>query len=731
MTNAIPVPSPPPSRLMLRRAVASARRSWWLPPLLALALFLWQRSTFIEPRPSAILTDRHGAFLAQLAGGAEGYGYWPVDKIPDRVAAAILALEDRRFWDHPGIDPLAILRAARANLAGPHRSGASTLAMQLARMQYPAARGYLVKTVEAATALLMTARYGRLGVFEQYLRLVPLGQNSHGIAHAARWYFNKPVEDLSWAEIAFLSAIPQSPSADNPGSERGRERIVERGGKALARLREQGVIDDTELAQARLDLADLRPRTYPTRPPEALHAILHIADLAKAGPPIEQIRSTLDLGLQRLAAKLARERLATLRAEGAQQLALIIADRSSREVLAMVGSDRYGPADAGQIDYALRTRSPGSTLKPFIFAEALEDGAIAPSTILNDTPDNGTGIDNADRRFLGPLLPRQALGNSRNVPAASLVRLNGLDRTYWFLANLGLHDEARPADRYGLTLSVGGLPTALDRLVTAYGAIANDGELAPLRWYRDQTLPAPRQVLGADTARIVTAFLADPMARLPSFARMGSTEYPFPVAIKTGTSQGYRDAWVAAFTERYLIGVWVGRPDGRPMAGLSGASSAALVARDLLTALHEQDMDGMADGAFKPPQGLRAVALCAATGLPSDGGCARELTEYVSAVPVPGLPPREASRRLRIVAPLNHTSFIRNPEAPPGSAFLPLRVGPEAGDGQIVWYVDGRPYRTAGTAETVRWPVEPGRHRIEARPAFGEGGAAPVEVTIQ
>ena len=703
--------------------------------LAALAAHLWQRSTLADPRPTTIVSDRHGNFLAQLGGDGQGYGYWPVERVPDRVAAALLALEDRRFWDHPGVDPLAIGRAVYANLTTGRRvSGASTLAMQVARMQHPEARSYLAKADEAATALLMTARYGRDSVFKQYLRLVPFGQSSHGIAHAARWYFDKPVEDLSWAEIAFLSAIPQSPSAFNPANPGGRARALERAGRALDRLHAQGIMTGSELAQAVADLDRLEPRAHPTRPPEALHAILHLDELVAAGPPAEHITSTIDLDLQSRIALLARQRLDSLRSQGAQQVAVILADRKSLEVLALVGSGHYGSADAGQIDYALRSRSPGSTLKPFIFAQALERGDIAPDTILLDAPDNGTGIDNADHRFLGPLLPRQALGNSRNVPAAALVRLSGLDRTYWFLESLGLHDEARPAERYGLTLSVGGLPTGLDRLVTAYGAIANDGMLAPLRWYREQALPGPRRVVSAETAQLITGFLADPMARLPSFARMGSTEYPFPVAIKTGTSQGYRDAWIAAYTDRYLLGVWVGRPDGRPMGGLSGATSAALIGRDILLDLYKDEADGLDDGAFKPPVGRLPVSLCAATGRPADAECAQTLTEYlpadrVVAMPIPAASP--APHRLRIGSPLDHTTFIRNPEAPPGLAFLPLRLTADSGDGQVVWYVDGKPLQVADDHDTVRWPVEPGRHTIEARRPYDDGAARPIEVVVR
>jgi penicillin-binding protein 1C len=705
--------------------------------LAGMAAFIWHRSTFIEPRPTAILSDRHGAFLGQIGGDERGYGYWPVAQVPQRVGAAILALEDKRFWDHPGVDPVAVARAVRSNLSEVRRvSGASTLAMQVARMQHPAARGYVAKAIETATAIVMTARYGRERVLQQYLRLVPFGQNSHGIAHAARWYFDKPVEDLSWAEIALLSAIPQSPAAMNPATEGGRLRAVERGHRALARLHDQHVLTDAEFAHAEDDIDHLVIQKHPPRPADALHLVLETETMTEAARP-ERIASTVDLALEERVTALARQRLDTLRAQGAEQMAVMVVDPKTAEVLALVGSSRYSAAQSGMIDYALRSRSPGSTLKPFIYAQALERGDIAPSTILIDDPDNGTGIDNADRRFLGPLLPRQALGNSRNVPAAKLIRVSGLSQTHWFLGNLGLHDGNRPAERYGLTLAIGGLPTGLDRLVTAYDALANDGVLRPLKWYQGQDLPEPRRVLSAQTAREITAFLADPMARLPSFARMGSTEYPFPVAVKTGTSQGYRDAWVVAYSEKYLVGVWIGRPDGRPMAGLSGATSAAMVAHDILIDLHGADSDGLADGEFRPPAGLRPATLCAATGKPSDGRCDRVLTEFVPQSPAPGALLAEspisapADVHLRIATPNNHATFIQNPEMPATLAFLPLRLMPGTGLPQVVWYVDDKRFQVAEAGETVHWPLSVGRHRIQARAPFGEARSAEIEITVR
>jgi penicillin-binding protein 1C len=721
-------------RAVLRRWVLAAA-------VLAVAAgsfgFLWQRSTFVDPRPTTMLTDRNGVFIGQIGWGEPGYGYWPVETVPRRVEAAILALEDRRFYEHPGVDPLAVLRAFASNLTNAHRvSGASTLAMQVARMQHPEARDYGAKVVEMATAMLMTARYGREGVLRQYLRLMPLGQNSHGIAHAARWYFDKPVADLSWAEIAFLSAIPQAPAAMNPGSPKGLARAILRGRHALDRLHDQGVLDAVAFAEARDDIGHLTPSYHPERPADALHVLLLTEALLKDQPPQERVRSTIDLGIEGRVTAAARKRLDALRGEGAQQLAVMVLDPKSAEVLALVGSGRYAGADAGMIDYATRPRSPGSALKPFIYALALERGEIAPNTILTDDPDNGTGIENADRRFLGPLLPRQALGNSRNVPAAKLVRLTGLARTHWFLGSLGLQDDSRPAERYGLTIAVGGMPTRLDWLVAAYDALADDGELKPLRWYDEEALPAPRRVLRVETAREITAFLADPMARLPSFARMSAEEYPFPVAVKTGTSQGYRDAWVVAYSDRYLVGVWVGRPDGRPMSGLSGATSAAMVAHDILIDLHGQDSDGQADGEFRMPGDLTASAVCAETGTRDDGHCDHILTEFgpsagqPAAVPIPLSTPSQPAP-LRIANPVNHARFIRNPETPSALDFLSFRARPGSGERQVVWYVDGKPFQLADADAPVHWPLRPGWHRIELHSAYGDVVSAPVDFEVR
>jgi penicillin-binding protein 1C len=741
-----------------------------------------QRAHLAAPMPTPILYDRHGSFLAQIghevfapgAGRRVEYGYWVVAS-PPRIVRATLALEDRRFWHHPGVDPLAVARAIRQDLLGGHRrSGASTIAMQVARMQHPAPRTLWTKAVEAATALVLTARYGRAAVLGQYLRLAPYGNGSHGIAHAARWYFDKPVADLSWAEIALLAVIPQAPSAANPLTPSGRARVVGRGRRVLAALAAQRVIGGAEYARAAAELEQIRLPPRPRRPQEALHAILRVAGMLASAPdavdPADpRLVTTLDLAIQDTASRLARRQLRAWQPAGPTQVAVIVLRRDSREVLAAVGSAGYGTAPGGAIDFTRVSRSPGSTLKPFIFALALTRGRLSPADILDDLPEGTAGISNADRNFLGPLLPRQALANSRNVPAANLLCKVGLDGAFSFFRDLGLHRLDAPAQDFGLSMAIGSLPTSLDRLLRAYGVLAEEGMLRDLLWFKGQPLAPARRLLPADVARQVTLFLSDPMARLPSFPRYGTTEFPFAVALKTGTSQGYRDAWTVAWSARYMVGVWLGRADDGTMREVSGAGAAAGLAKALLFDLHGTRPGDLGDTGFAPPVNHVPVELCVFTGRHSPSGCSETLVEWLpaKAVPAPlpatGLAAKGAHERLTVAVgsaerawakkngfPLDETTskagkpvrlaiavpeqdahIWRNPEVPAALNRLALRAVVEPHVAQIVWYVDNEPFALADPDETVYWPMVAGIHRFRIGRPFDAALSKPVRIAVE
>lgn len=624
-------------RLSLRlRLLTLATFTAWLCLLTFLLPALW-RASLEAPSPTFLLLDREGRFLGEVGAEADGgLGYWPVDELPPRVVAATLALEDRRFWSHPGVDPRAVARAVDQNLRGARRiSGASTLAMQVARMQNPGSRGYRRKGVEALTALLLTARYGREDVLRHYLRIVPYGNRIHGIAYAARRYFDKPVEDLSWAEIAFLSALPQAPSTMNPFLPEGRLRAVQRGQRVLDWLGERGVLDPAELELARRQLTELHIPEKGRRPEEALHAVLRLESLlaGKKAQTDEKlpylVHTTLDLELQREATWLTWSSLRDWESRGAGNAAMIVLDLKSREVRAWVGSGGYfDKSQAGSIDFTRVRRSAGSTLKPFLYAQALERGTLGPAGILDDLQRGPGGVTNADDVFLGPLLPRVALANSRNVPAVELLGRIGLDEGYGLFRDLGLTDGALPARHYGLGLAIGGLPTTLEELTGAYLALAGDGRLTGYRWHRGQELPPARRIFSEETARLLTLFLSDPQARLPTFPRMGTAEYRFPVAVKTGTSTNFHDAWAVAWSSRYLVGVWVGHPDFRPMNHLSGYLSAADLVQKTLLVLHRDQTDGLDDLSFPPPRGWHPARVCALTGRRASDACDQVFLEW-------------------------------------------------------------------------------------------------------
>ncbi len=776
-----------------------------------LVLTALHRAELKAPGPSLILLDRHGRFLAQVySQEGQGYGYWPIEKLPERVAVATLALEDRRFRNHPGVDFIAVCRAAWQNLcAGRRISGASTIAMQTARMQSPGPRTYLRKSVEALTALFLTLRHGREQVLRHYLRLVPYGNNGHGIAYASRRYLDKPVNDLSWAEIAFLSAIPQAPGIMNPFTPDGRRRAVGRGRRILETLREKGLIPKEEFDLAIKQINNLKIPGKEVRPISAIHAILKLENMFSNNPSLisalrePRIFTTLDLKLQDAASQTATRFLRQWQIRGADNLAVIITRRKTREVLAWIGSADYFSSEGGAIDFTQVQRSPGSALKPFIFAQALDRGHITPGTILDDLRSAAKGFNNADMRFIGPLLPRQALANSRNVPAVNLVQTINIDEAYLFLQSLGLHNNEQPARSYGLGLAVGSLPVSLERLVRAYGALADDGLLGELGWYKNQ-LGKKQRILTEPATRQISLFLSDPMARLPSFPRMGATEYPFPVAVKTGTSQGWRNAWAVAWSKDYLIGIWTGRTDNKPMKKLGGSAGPACLAQKILLHLHKKQINGMADLAFPPPKEYQSVEICSFSGMRSTGNCERTFQEWFPSGHLPkdgnvcqsvavdtrnGLvatpwTPKEMLKQIKFInlparytawalsnkislspkghspidipfgkfnsalpfsvtlhneqpvnlvveSPQNGLRIFNNPDIPPAMNSLALRATAEPDVPQVLWYVDGKPFKLADAPYTVRWSLEHGSHTFQARLPFRDEVSKTVRVIVE
>jgi penicillin-binding protein 1C len=581
----------------------------------------------LAPEPGPLVLDRHGRIL-RLASEADGGKLikLPPGPLPDLAVKAFVAAEDRWFWWHGGVDPLAILRAGASNLkAGRTVSGASTLTMQLARLAHPGPRSYYRKAVEMVRAIRLEAALPKTAILRHYLNRVPQGNNLLGVETAALAYFGKPAARLTPAEAALLAALAKAPGRLNPYGP-NRARLLARRDWVLGRMAALGYLNARELDEARSQppifqgKAGKRPR-FPFAAPHFVEAVLAQTPEPRPHGPI---CTTLDATWQRRAeAVVASHRERLLKGGGATQAAAVIVANRTLEVLALVGSCDYAPRDQGFNNGALARRSPGSTLKPFLYAQALDQGLTA-AQVLEDverrypTPGGEFIPANFDRFAHGPVSFREALGNSLNLAAVRLLSQIGPEPYFDTLRALNLinHPERGP-EHYGLGLVVGNPEVSLVQLAAAYACLANGGLFRPVRLRLDEPLAPPRRVFSPQAAFIVSHILADAGARIRIFGASTAMNPSFRLAIKTGTSTRFRDCWTVAYSPTHTLAVWVGNFDGRPTAGQSGASLAAPILAELAAELFRH----APPGPLPKPEGVVEATVCAFSGLKPGDGC--------------------------------------------------------------------------------------------------------------
>ena len=603
------------------------KRRWWgllaVPPLLALLAAGLDRA--FPPDLSRLravgteVVDRQGRTVALLP--APG-GVWRFATSADDVSPAFLdlliATEDRQFWHHPGVNPVALARALLQDFrAGRVVSGGSTLTMQAARLLEPRPRTVRSKLIEIARALQLEAHFSKREILGIWLTLAPYGGNLEGVRAGSLAWFGTSPRLLEPAQAALLVAIPRRPEALRPDRHADRARAL-RDRILLA----NGIADPPDVPTARTRL----PR----------HAPQQVVPFA--GPV--RVATTLDLSLQAAVEHLAAERIADL--PDRASLALLIADAPSREIRAIVSGGGPGEGRGGFLDLTRAVRSPGSALKPFIYALAFQDGLAAPETVLDDTPRRfgHYAPEDFDRSFAGEVTAAEALRRSLNLPAVALLDRVGPMRFAATLQAAGVKLRLPPGADPSLPLALGGAGITLRQAAGLYAALATDGSAAPL-------------VLRAEDKQPARAFL-DPRAVA---AVAGVLTQPFPdtlrngVAWKTGTSWGGRDAWALGFDTHHVAAVWIGRPDGTPLPGATGRSLAVpLLARlfDLLPPaprpvpppLRREATTAQADALrllFPPPDAVLSgdgrVVLRAMGGR-------RPLTFLVDGAPLPADPAR-------------------------------------------------------------------------------------------
>ena len=547
--------------------------------------------------------------------------------------AAMLTTEDRWFYYHCGINPVSMATTLYDNIkAGEVVRGGSTITMQLARLMEPKARTVPNKLIEMFRAIQLELAYSKSDILNFYFNMLPYGGNIVGTGAASRFYFNKPQHAISLGEAALLAAIPNAPERLRP--DRFPENARQARAKMLNRLRARGQISEQQWREALQEPIPTKRHPLPFKAPHLSRLLVKKNPGNAALTADGRIYTTIDVNIQETAVRILREYLNTSAAGSAASTgAIVVMDTPSREVLAMVGSHDFFDRHAlGQVNGTLAQRSPGSALKPFVYALAIEQGLITPETLLFDVPVTYSDYEpvNYDGTYTGYVTTHQALARSLNVPAVNLhARLK--NRTlHAFLKQAGISTLA-PANKYGLSMVLGGCEVNLLELTTLYAGLANMGEFAPYRLqpavqetYNDQSATEnrshSRRLLREETSFIITEMLTT--SQLPANTVKNPEAFEMTmnlpkIAWKTGTSYGHRDAWCIGYSPTLTIGVWLGNFDGKGAPMLSGADAATPVLFALFTALTGQGTHRW----FTAPEQLKTREVCTLTGAPPSPHC--------------------------------------------------------------------------------------------------------------
>ncbi|BDA83664.1 penicillin-binding protein 1C [Aureimonas sp. SA4125] len=651
-----------------------------------------------EPETGVTVTARDGELLRAFA---DDDGRWRLDigtgDVDPRYVKILTAWEDQRFASHGGVDGRAVLRAVWQSIRhGRIVSGGSTLTMQVARMQKRLPTGsFASKGEQVLGALALERERSKDEILGLYLKLAPYGGNIEGIRAASLAWLGKEPRRLTVAEAALLVALPQAPERLRPDlhadrAERARNRVI-------ARMQDLGILSE---AEARRGMAEPIPRRRRDLPMLAAHATerLHRGD-----PKARKLHLTLDAKLQQRLEDYARARAAAMIAP--LSLAILVTDHRTGEILASIGSpDVFDAKRQGYVDLTRALRSPGSTLKPLIFGLAFERGVAHPESLVDDRPTAFAGYtpQNFDHTFEGLITARRALQLSRNLPAVELLAATGPSRLVQRMRRAGATPELGSRTIPGLAIGLGGLGLTLEDLVAIYGGIANGGMAKPLRIDAGTAAilgarPAAR-VLSEQAAWYVTSILAGATTTVK-----GS---PGTIAHKTGTSFGYRDAWSIGYDGEHVVGIWLGRPDGAPVAGLVGQDAAVPVMRDVFARI------GPAVRLPGPPPGILAAAgrnlppplrIVGASAARPGGGPAPEIV----------FPPNAAHVELGL--------------AEGATADLSLKV--RNGAPPFTWYVDGAPVVQGQFDRQASWHArEPGFIDISVVDSAGAAASSRVFV---
>ena len=727
-------------------------------------------SAWLVPLPDAL--SRQGSSEIRYTDGSAAYltlsddEQWrvpvPLDEVDPSYLTALIAIEDERFYLHPGVDPLAVVRAAAQNASrGTVVSGASTLTMQVARMSEPRSRTLLSKAIDALRATQIDLRQSKQATLQQYVASIPFGRNIQGVEAASLWMFGHTAKALSPAEIATLLAIPQDPNDRFPSP--AHEPVLTRARNAIAARLWSAAPETLE--------GVIRSPT-PTRFTEVPRDIPHAATYLWRRAPSDRrvVNSTLERGVQRVADRVLSGASDRLHSSGIHNGTILVIEHANGRVRALAGLDGLGSWPGSQIAPFDEPRSPGSALKPVLYALAIDKGLTRPASLVPDVPAHygAYSPENYDHGWVGMVRMEEALSRSLNVPFVNLLSRFGVEPFLGALRANGVRHLADTPGHYGLSAVVGGVELTPLELGQLYTAIAEDGRIRPLTVYADERLGTPTRLCSEGAAWLTRQTLR--LRDRPDFpARANLADIPLQIHWKTGTSFGNRDAWAVGSGERYTVVVWLGNFDQTPATALVGGESAAPLLFDTLEALH----DGLKTSDNAPAE-VEQVDACALSGelagpdcpharIYSLAGraphtrCALHVRVWVaddkrvgpscptgtptgteaSFVQWPSNVARYLSDRLtteatvpdwaegctpgsgrapRIISPGDTEDIVLIPGVSPDQQEVALEA---EGEGELVWYVDGALLARGQPHERQWWTPAPGKHTIAVMDASG------------
>ncbi|MDR0480412.1 MAG: penicillin-binding protein 1C [Gallionellaceae bacterium] len=669
----------------------------------------------------AELLDRNGAVIERLRldRTRRMLDWIPLEQISPTLQRAIIAAEDKRFYSHWGVDPVGTASALLDDLHRSRPRGASTITMQLVSLldDTPRSeRGVWFKLKQMRDALALERRWSKRQILEAYLNRVSFRGELVGIDAASRGLLAKGAAGLSNAEAAVLAALVRAPGASL-------STVAKRACATLKAMNEaDGESQDqsSQCEQAAFIATGLPKNPYPmSGADDAPHLARRLLK-----QPGQRLTVALDASLQRFARETLRTHLAELSKQNVEDGAVVVLDNASGEVLAYVGSsgDLSG---SPEVDGAAALRQPGSTLKPFLYGLAIDQGWLNASSILDDSPlalttPSGLYIpQDYDKDFRGAVSVRFALGSSLNVPAVRTLTLVGVDHFLETLRRLGLSSLTQDADHYGFGLALGGAEITLLQLTNAYRALANGGEWRPTSFVplADSGIPnsgnanpavtandAPRKIFGKPASFVISDILSDPAARVLTFGLSSPLSTRAWAAVKTGTSKAMRDNWAIGYTDRYTVGVWVGNFSGAPMWDVSGVTGAAPVWRDVVEYLHQFAPSRQPD----PPAGVTrqqvsyrpAVEAARSDWVVARPGSAPPPSSVV--ITITGSPPG-------LIAPPDSAIIAPDPDIPQHSQALLLQSN---GVGKTCLQLDAKPAAACGVAKVLAPLPLPGEHVV-------------------